>query len=232
MLGFCLRPLIQFVLFVFIVWFIPWVFVFYTGLLVYFPYDSNGTDRYTRVTGPLVKAFYKESDWTPGEEINRDCRAALIAAEDRNFYKHCGIDLDGIEYAFKKNQRRGKVRSGGSTITQQLVKNAFLSRERSYVRKTREAVGAVLLDRIMTKFDQVTWYFNIVEFGPRTYGIKQAAWKYFRKKPKDLNRSQCVKLVSILPYPKKTYRYLLSGSPPRYLQARQQRILQGVSDHP
>jgi monofunctional biosynthetic peptidoglycan transglycosylase len=208
-----------------IVWFVPWVFVFYTGVVVYFPYEPGAKGRYVRATGPLVKMVYPDSTWVSGDEINRACRRALVAAEDAKFYEHHGIDLDSIETAMKRNQRRGRIRWGGSTITQQLVKNVFLSRTKSYVRKARESVGALLLDLVMSKHTQITWYLNVVEFGPNTYGIGAAARRYYKKKAKDLTLSQCVNLVSILPYPNKTYRALEGGNVPRHLQARRDKIM-------
>ncbi|MEI6789550.1 MAG: biosynthetic peptidoglycan transglycosylase, partial [Myxococcaceae bacterium] len=121
-------------------WFIPWILVLKLGLVVYFPYEPNGQDRYWRVAGSWF------SDWTPSQQIPRSCKAALIAAEDNNFEDHYGIDPENIKKALQKNERRGKIRFGASTITQQLVKNLFLSRTKSYLRKAREITGAVLLN--------------------------------------------------------------------------------------
>ncbi len=214
----------------FILWFIPWVFVFYTGLVVYFPYEADGKSRYVRATGPLLQRVNKELTWTPGNYIPANCRHALVAAEDMRFYEHNGVDLNSIEVAMKRNRRKGKIRWGGSTITQQLVKNAFLSRERSYFRKSREFVGALLLDLIMSKQDQITWYFNVVEFGPRLYGIHDAAQRFFKKKPQQLTLTQCVALVSILPDPKRSHKALLTGLVPNYLKKRQERTLRMIGD--
>lgn len=183
-----------------IAWFMPWVFVFHTGLLVYFPYEPNGTDRYVRITGPLSKPFHNE--WVGSQSIPKNCKNALVSAEDTRFFEHPGIDIESLEKNYDANKKRKRDR-GGSTITQQLVKNAFLSRKRSYIRKAREIAGAVALDFIVSKDTQLTWYFNIVEFGPRLYGISAAAQKYFKKQPKDLSLKECVSLVAILPSPNK-----------------------------
>ncbi len=229
---FAIRPfkLLAWLLGLFILWFIPWVFVFYTGVVAYFPYEADGKSRYLRVTGPLLQKFYEKAAWTSTNNIPANCRHALVAAEDMRFYEHRGVDLDSIEKAMKRNRRRGKIRWGGSTITQQLIKNVFLSRDRSYLRKSREFVGALFLDLIMSKEAQITWYFNVVEFGPRIYGIHNASQRFFKKKPQNLTLSQCVALVSILPDPKRTYKSLITGAVPNYVQKRQDRTRRMIGD--
>lgn len=177
--------------------------MFYFGLVVYFPYEANGHDRFIRATGPLLNLIQSDGPWVSDDEIPKSCKRALIAAEDVRFYEHMGIDPKSIELAIAKNNKRGKITWGASTITQQLVKNAFLSRTRSYLRKAREMTGAILLDIIMSKDRQLVWYFNIVEFGPRVYGLKAAADFYYRKSPKKLTSAECHELVSLLPSPKR-----------------------------
>jgi monofunctional biosynthetic peptidoglycan transglycosylase len=184
-----------------ILWFIPWVFVLQLGMVAYFPYHPDGT-RYVRVTGPIPNFF--GASWISSKDIPKSCKAALVAAEDGHFYSHHGIDIKGVKAAWKKNQRSGKIHAGGSTITQQIVKNIFLSRDRSYVRKSRELIGALLLDLTMSKDHQLGWYLNVVEFGPDLYGIENAALYYFKTKPQNLNSNQCVALVGLLPDPKKS----------------------------
>ncbi len=193
-----------FFLTLFLAWFIPWVLVLKLGFVVYRPYEPNGQDRYWRVAGSWFES------WTPSDQIPRSCKAALVHQEDRSFYDHYGFDPENIRRALERNERRGKIRFGASTITQQLVKNLFLSRAKSYLRKAREMTGAVLLNAVMSKQDQLAWYFNIVEFGPRIYGIRAAAKAYFGKRPQDLNSSECSMLVSALPSPVKRYRALTS----------------------
>lgn len=201
----------------FIVWFIPWVFVLHLGVLAYFPYEPDGSSRYLRVAGPLWNPISNE--WVPSENIPKSCKNALVAAEDARFYEHFGIDVDSLEKNYDRNKVRKKVK-GGSTITQQLVKNAFLSRDRSYVRKAREIVGAVLLDATMSKDKQLTWYFNLVEFGPNLYGLDSAAEHYFKKEPHKLNTRECVSLVAILPSPKKWNKSLETKRPTAFFNRR------------
>ena len=204
-------------------WFVPWVFTFHLGVLVYFPYHPDGVQRFTRVTGPFAGSYKK--NWIAGKDIPKACKLALVAAEDTKFFIHRGIDLESLEKSYEYNQRKKKAKRGGSTITQQLVKNAFLSRDRSYLRKAREIVGAVLLDAISSKDMQLNWYFNIVEFGPNIYGLKDAAQFYFRKTPSALSQRECASLVAILPSPNKWNKSIKSGSPSGFLTARVRTIL-------
>lgn len=192
-------PLLCFL--IFILWFIPWVFLLYSGILIYFPYKEDGITRYMRITGPITNLFSNE--WINQKNIPNTCKAALIASEDSNFYEHNGVDFKSLKRSISENTKSNKIRKGGSTITQQLVKNAFLSRKKSYIRKIREVTGALALNIIMTKEKQLEWYFNIVEFGPNTYGLKNAAQKYFKIDAAKLSPPQCVALVTILPSPKK-----------------------------
>lgn len=180
----------------FIVWFIPWVFVFKIGILAYFPYTPDGT-RYLRITGPLT------SSWTKPEEIPDICVQSLFSLEDPGFFRHDGVIWNRVKYAYKKNKEAGKIVMGGSTLTQQLVKNAFLSREKSYLRKSREIAGALIADKLVDKIAQLDWYLNIVEFGPHQYGLSEAAHYYFNKKSTDLSPSECVALATLLPNPLK-----------------------------
>lgn len=209
---------------IFILWFIPWVWCFYAGAIVYFPYKPDGKERYMRVTGPLLDVVKHDNEWVSFEEIPQTCKWAVVAAEDINFYQHSGVDLDSIQSAIKRNEKHKNIRFGASTITQQLVKNAFLSRKKSYVRKTREILGALILDAMMPKSQQLTWYFNVIEFGPSIYGIKAAAHYYFQKKPQKLTQEECVSLVSLLPSPKRFGHYVKSRAYAQVLERRKEQI--------
>lgn len=206
-----------------VVWFIPWVFVLHSGLLFYFPYKMKGSERYLRVSGPITSLW--SDQWVPQEEIPTTCKQALVASEDANFHEHYGIDLKSIKENMIINKKAQRIKRGGSTITQQIVKNAFLSRERSYLRKAREMVGALLLDISMPKELQKTWYLNIIEFGPNIYGLQQAASFYFKTKAQDLTPSQCVALVTIVPSPLKWNKGLVNHRPTPFFVKRYYKIL-------
>jgi monofunctional biosynthetic peptidoglycan transglycosylase len=201
-----------------VAWLVPWVFTFHLGTLAYFPYLPKSEQRYLRVTGPWSGPYKK--NWVPSEDIPRACKIALVAAEDTKFFIHRGVDLESIEKSYEYNQRKKKPKRGGSTITQQLVKNAFLSRNKSYVRKAREILGAVILDATSSKDMQLTWYFNIVEFGPKIYGIKDASQFYFKKSHKALSTRECASLVAILPSPNRWNKSLKAGAPSGFLVSR------------
>lgn len=212
----------------FILWFIPWVFAFYCGLVIYFPYEADGKSRYVRVTGPLPAAVGLDKSWTSNEDIPLVCKASVIGAEDSRFLEHSGIDTASIQQALERNSKRGKIKSGASTVTQQLVKNAFLHRDKSYIRKSREIVGALLLNLIMGKEKQLVWYLNIVEFGPRVYGIRAAAQYYFKKDPNRLNLTECASLVALLRDPIKSSKWLKAKTLPTYLAMRRDKIVTNV----
>lgn len=222
-----MRTLIAIIFTGFILWFIPWVFAFSLGAIVYFPYESDGSSRYARMTGPLAASIGIDDDWTDKAQIPRHCKAALIVAEDGKFLDHNGIDTDSIQKAIERNRKRKSAR-GGSTITQQLVKNVFLYRNKTYIRKAREIVGALLLDFTMSKGNQLTWYLNVVEFGPRVYGIRAAATYYYNKSPKNLSLPECASLVALLRDPIRSSRGLRSKEMPNYLWRRQQSIIGSV----
>jgi membrane peptidoglycan carboxypeptidase len=190
--------------------FVPRVFVLELGIVTYDAYEADGVKRFSRTTGPLTPYLSNESNWAPSSEINPSCIAALLATEDTTFFSHYGIEPLWIRIAAERNQRHGKIVWGGSTITQQIVKNIFLTREKTFFRKVREAAGALLLDRIMSKEAQLDWYLNVAEFGPHIYGIGDAAKIYFARSARELSLAQCVKLFSVLTDPARSYRSLLA----------------------
>lgn len=184
-----------------ILWFIPWTPLLNLGILFYFPYKPDGKSRYLRVTGPIVR--YLGGDWVPASEIPSYCSKGIVGAEDGSFYEHHGVDWVSLKDSFKTNIKYKKRLAGGSTITMQLVKNGFLHRRKTIIRKVREIIGALLLDLTVGKDRQIVWYLNVVEYGPEIYGIKQASRFYFKKDPKGLTKDQCVSLLALLPSPVK-----------------------------
>src|SRR5690606_35698153 len=118
--------------------------------------------------------------------ISRHALHAIVVAEDARFYQHAGLDFAEIWASLKTNIRKGRYARGGSTITQQVVKVAFLSSRKNLIRKAREAVGAMLLELLFTKQEILEWYINLVQFGDGVYGIKEGCWHYFKTKPEQL----------------------------------------------
>ena len=139
---------------------------------------------------------YVEFDEIPSHLIN-----SLIAVEDKRFYLHNGVDFKGVLRALKSNLFSGKIKEGGSTITQQLVKNTYLSGEKTLSRKLREIKLATLLENKLTKNQILEKYLNTVYFGENAYGIASASKKYFNKEVKDLTVSEGATLVACLKAP-------------------------------
>jgi monofunctional biosynthetic peptidoglycan transglycosylase len=146
-----------------------------------------------------AKLQYK---WVPYARISADLKRAVIAAEDAKFLDHEGFDWEGIREAYEKNQRRGKIVAGGSTISQQLAKNLFLSGERSAVRKVEEAVITVLLEAILSKRRIFEIYLNVIEWGEGVFGVEAAALHYFGVPAARLNAQQAARLAAMVPRPR------------------------------
>ncbi len=139
--------------------------------------------------------------WVPYEKISIHLKRALIAAEDAKFLEHDGFDMEGIEKALKKNEKKGKVVAGGSTISQQLAKNLFLSGQRSYLRKGQEAVITLMLEKMMTKRRILEIYLNVIEWGEGVYGAEAAARHYYRNSAANLTSYQAARLAAMVPRP-------------------------------
>ncbi len=140
--------------------------------------------------------------WVPYEKISIHLKRALIAAEDAKFFEHEGFDIEGIEKALKKNDKKGKVVAGGSTISQQLAKNLFLSGERSYVRKGQEAIITLMLENMMSKRRILEIYLNVIEWGEGVYGAEAAARHYYRSSAANLGSGQAARLAVMVPRPR------------------------------
>lgn len=147
--------------------------------------------------------FYapKKITYAPFSDIPQVMQEATIASEDKEFYDHPGFSIRGIARAFMTNLFAGKIVEGGSTITQELAKNAFLSANRNYLRKYQEVVLAAELNRRFSKEDILEVYLNSVYFGEGAFGIENAAQAYYGIPASQLNLSQAALLVGLLPAP-------------------------------
>jgi monofunctional glycosyltransferase len=143
-----------------------------------------------------------EQKWVPYGRISNDLKRAIIVAEDAKFVEHDGFDWEGIQRALEKNARRGRIVAGGSTITQQLAKNLFLSGERSLLRKGQEAVIAAMLEAAMSKRRIFEIYLNVVEWGENVFGAEAAAQYYFGSSAATLGPGQAARLAAMLPRPR------------------------------
>ena len=173
--------------------------------------------------GRLVKQFWI---WVPLSRISRDLQRAVIVAEDATFYHHHGFDWEGMRGAATRNWDRGELRRGGSTITQQLAKNLYLTPEKNLLRKIHEAAITRALEERLTKKRILELYLNVVEWGKGVYGAEAAARHHFDKSAQDLGPEEAALLAAILPSPR---RYDPLRVTP-YLFRRQQQILSRMHD--
>jgi monofunctional biosynthetic peptidoglycan transglycosylase len=141
-------------------------------------------------------------EWVPYDKISLNLKRALVAAEDANFMEHAGFDWDAIQRAYEKNLRRGKVVAGGSTISQQLAKNLFLSPKRSAVRKLEEAFITLIIETVMGKERIFEIYLNIIEWGNGVFGCEAAAKYYFKTSAARLDAWEAAKLAAMVPNPR------------------------------
>lgn len=141
--------------------------------------------------------------WVPYERISANLKRAVVAAEDDKFVDHEGFDWDGIQKAIEKNQKKGKPVAGGSTISQQLAKNLFLTPTRSYLRKLEEAIITVMIESLWDKRRILEVYLNVVEWGDGIFGCEAAAQRYFGVSAAQLNPAQAARLAVMLPNPRK-----------------------------
>lgn len=141
--------------------------------------------------------------WVPLSRISPFLRQAVVAAEDASFFTHEGFDWEGIKEAARYNLEAGELKRGGSTITQQLAKNLYLSSERSLFRKAREALITRALEDHLTKERILELYLNVAEWGQGVYGAEAAARHHFRKSARDLTADEAAWLAAILPSPRR-----------------------------
>lgn len=140
--------------------------------------------------------------WVPYEKISGHLKRALVAAEDAKFVDHEGFDWEGIQKAYEKNLKKGRIVAGGSTISQQLAKNLFLSTRRTPWRKLEEAAITVMLEAVMDKRRIFEIYLNVIEWGNGVFGAEAAARHYYRVSAASLSAQQAAKLAAMVPNPR------------------------------
>lgn len=162
--------------------------------------------------------------WVPLADIPKAVPYAAIAAEDAQFCSHSGFDVEAIRKAFERNSKGNRLR-GGSTISQQTAKNAFLWPQRSWVRKGLEAWFTGLIELLWPKPRIMEVYLNIAEWGKGVYGIDAAARRHFNKEPGKLTRQEAARLAAILPSPLKWS----ASSPGPFVRRKARRIAKGYN---
>jgi penicillin-binding protein 1A len=165
---------------------------------------SAATRIYSADQVLLAELFIEKRTPVSIEQVPRDLKSALVVTEDRQFYTHSGIDLKGILRAVIKDIMAGEFVEGASTITQQLAKTLFLSQEKTIIRKIKEAILAVQLERRYTKDELLALYLNQIYFGSGAYGVESAAQLYFGRPASQMDLAQCALIAGL---PKAPSRY-------------------------
>jgi len=164
--------------------------------------------------------------WVPYRSISNHLKRALIAAEDAKFVDHEGFDWEGIAKAYQKNMKKGRIVAGGSTISQQLAKNLFLSTKRTPWRKAEETLITLMLETVMDKRRIFEIYLNVIEWGNGVFGAEAAARHYFGVKASQLTAEQAARLAAMVPNP----RYYDRHREARGMLAKTQIILERMPD--
>ncbi|TQV62244.1 MAG: monofunctional biosynthetic peptidoglycan transglycosylase [Halothiobacillaceae bacterium] len=163
--------------------------------------------------------------WVDYPRISNNLKRAVIAAEDAKFLEHEGFDWEGMQNALEKNLRKGRVVAGGSTISQQLAKNLFLSGEKSIIRKGQEALITLMIEGVLPKRRILELYLNLIEWGDGVFGAEAAARHYFGVPAAQLTPSQAAWMAGIAPSP----RHYDGGPATAALQRRIERIQRDMS---
>ena len=193
--------------------------------VIYWRHHDPGTTSFMERRLEGIRAMHPKAalkhQWIDYDRISAHLKRAVVAAEDAKFIDHEGFDWEGIQRALERNQTRGKVVAGGSTISQQLAKNLFLSGERSVVRKGQEALITLMLETVLSKRRILELYLNVAEWGEGVFGAEAAARHYFGTSAAKLTPAQAARLAAMLPRPRFYDRN--RGSP--YLATYTERIL-------
>lgn len=140
--------------------------------------------------------------WVEYKKISMNLKRAVIASEDAKFVDHEGFDWEGIQKAYEKNMKKGKIVAGGSTISQQLAKNLFLSTKRTPWRKLEEAAITLMLEKMLSKRRIYEIYLNVIEWGNGVFGAEAAARYYYKTNAANLSAAQSAKLAAMIPNPR------------------------------
>lgn len=190
------------VLFLWIVFYQLWIFLHICWWVKYNPTSSAFMeDRLAIIheTNPDAELKHK---WVNYDQISNNLKRAVIASEDAKFIDHEGVDWEAIQAAYEKNLKKGKIVSGGSTISQQLAKNLFLSSKRTPWRKAQELVITYMLEAVLDKRRIFEIYLNIIEWGDGVFGAEAASKHYFKVNAAKLSKQQAARLAVMIPNPR------------------------------
>lgn len=179
----------------------------YLGWVLWWKFmDPGSTSFMARRLGEMQEKNPKAEIrhfWVPYSRISNHLKRAVVAAEDDRFVDHEGFDWEGMQKALEKNQKKGRVVAGGSTISQQLAKNLFLSAAKTPWRKAQEAVITVMIETCWDKRRILEVYLNSVEWGEGIFGAEAAARRYYRGSATALGPEQAARLAVMLPAPRR-----------------------------
>ena len=188
-------------------WYLAWV--------AWWTWFNPGTTHFMALRLEELRQKNPEAElkhqWVPYEKISNHLKRAVVAAEDDKFVDHEGFDWEGMQKALEKNQKKGKVVAGGSTISQQLAKNLFLSPSKTPWRKAQEAVITVMIEALWDKRRILEVYLNVVEWGEGLFGAEAAAKRYFGTTAAALGPEQAARLAVMLPAPRRFEKNPYSG---------------------
>ena len=176
------------------------------GWVLFWNWVNPGTTRFMEIRlGELREknpSAQLKKEWVPYERISIHLKRAIIASEDAKFVDHEGFDWEGMQKALEKNQKKGRLVAGGSTISQQLAKNLFLSPSKSYFRKAEEAIITLMLETLWSKQRILEVYLNVIEWGNGVFGAEAAARHYYNISAAQLGRDQAARLAGMVPNPR------------------------------
>jgi len=179
-----------------------WIFVHIAWWINFNPATSSFMQDRLEVMQDKNPNAELRHQWVEYEKISNHLKRALIASEDAKFVDHEGFDWEGIQKAYEKNMRRGKIVAGGSTISQQLAKNLFLSTKRTPWRKAEEVIITLMLETLLDKRRIFEIYLNVIEWGNGVFGAEAAARHYYRTSAGQLSVEQAAKLAAMVPNPR------------------------------
>lgn len=209
--GYFTRGLVLFFMILFI--YQLWIFLHICWWIKFNPSSSAFMEDRLDIIQEKTPDAELKHQWVDYSRISINLKRAVIASEDAKFIDHEGFDWEGIQKAYEKNLKKGKIVAGGSTISQQLAKNLFLSTKRTPWRKGEEALITVMLENMLSKRRILEIYLNVIEWGNGVFGAEAAARHYYKTSAAKLSSGQAAKLAAMIPNPRfyddhKSTRYL------------------------
>jgi monofunctional glycosyltransferase len=186
------------------------------------PHRTALMQQREREASEAGKPFHEQQQWVPLSRISPDLIHAVIVSEDGTFYENGGVDWYEVEESIEKNLEEGKAARGASTISQQLSKNLFLSTSKDPLRKLKELVITLRMERMLSKERILEIYLNVIEWGNGVFGAEAASKKYFDTSASALTREEAARLAAVIPSPLRHQ----PNQPSQYVERRASLILE------